>query len=219
MTDPRPVEPDDRRPSENPSAPPRIAVASTGLGLGLMACFTVLWSSWALASSGGVPGVLVVAIVFWIAAAAFVVQAVRVIAALRRSPRAAGADRTTGRRRGLAFGIVFGAEGVLIGVAAAVLGAVGADEWTAPAVATVVGLHFIPFTWIFARRIDLVLGLIGTLVGIVGLVLVTADPGDYRRAWTFTGIGMACVTTAYGTYMTAYAQRLLARVRRAPAGG
>jgi hypothetical protein len=54
-----------------------------------------------------------------------------------------------GKRAGILFGIIFGAEGLLIGLCSAVLGHLHRTEWIPLAIAVIVGLHFLPLAHVF----------------------------------------------------------------------
>jgi hypothetical protein len=54
-----------------------------------------------------------------------------------------------GKRDGILFGIIFGAEGALIGLCSTVLARIGQGIWIPIAVAVIVGLHFIPLARVF----------------------------------------------------------------------
>lgn len=54
-----------------------------------------------------------------------------------------------GKRAGMLFGIIFGAEGGLIALCATLLGRAGLSSWIPIAIAIIVGLHFIPLARVF----------------------------------------------------------------------
>jgi hypothetical protein len=54
-----------------------------------------------------------------------------------------------GKRAGILFGIIFGAEGGLIALCAALLGRAGLSIWVPIATGVIVGLHFIPLARLF----------------------------------------------------------------------
>jgi hypothetical protein len=54
-----------------------------------------------------------------------------------------------GKRTGKLFGIIFGLEGGLIGLASALLGHGGLGDWIAVEVALIVGVHFLPLAYVF----------------------------------------------------------------------
>jgi hypothetical protein len=54
-----------------------------------------------------------------------------------------------GKRAGMWFGIIFGIEGLLIGLTAALLSHLGLSDWIPIAAAVIIGLHFLPFARLF----------------------------------------------------------------------
>jgi hypothetical protein len=116
------------------------------IGLFLMAFFTTLWALYGLPT---VAAVVLVAI-FVALSVVFVINGVQLIKSASRLPIPSGAESQRQRRAmQLGFGINFAAEGVIIAVVCALLGMTGADAHFGPAIALVVGVHFIPFGFIF----------------------------------------------------------------------
>jgi hypothetical protein len=76
-----------------------------------------------------------------------------------------------GKRAGMFFGIIFGAEGGLIALCAALLARVGLDIWVPIAAAVIVGLHFIPLARLFEVRLYYWTGAI-TVLGMLGCSLI-----------------------------------------------
>jgi hypothetical protein len=119
------------------------------IGLFLMAFFTTLWALWALYGLPTVAAVVLVAI-FVALSVVFVINGVQLIKSASRLPIPSGEEsQRQGRAMQLGFGINFAAEGVIIAVVCALLGMTGADAYFGPAIALVVGVHFIPFGFIF----------------------------------------------------------------------
>ena len=58
-----------------------------------------------------------------------------------------------GKRAGIFFGIIFGLEGGLIGLSAALLSHAGLVDWIPIVAAVIVGLHFIPLARLFEVRL------------------------------------------------------------------
>ncbi len=54
-----------------------------------------------------------------------------------------------GKRAGMWFGIIFTAEGLLIGLAAGLLNHLGLGDWIPIAAAVIIGLHFLPLARLF----------------------------------------------------------------------
>lgn len=102
--------------------------------------------------------------------------------------------------------IISSVQGALILAAVVVLLATGNWVWILPAVALVVGLHFLPMPAIFGRTIDYYLGTAMLVTAVAGMVL-TAHQVQWQLAWAITGTGGATVTSAYGLYMVLSARR------------
>lgn len=164
-----------------------------------MATFTAMWGSWAYASAGG--WFIVLGAIFWATAAFLLGNAIHLFASLRRFPHATGVESEEGRKVGMRFGILFAAEGVVIGVVCGILAATDNVEFFAPAIALIVGLHFIPLAWVFQRRIDLWLGSFTALLGIAGCFAIAANRGSYLTVWAIVGFATAAVTASYGVVM------------------
>lgn len=185
----------------------RSSVRGIAVGLALMALFTAMWSGWAYSASGG--WFVLLAAGFWIAAGLMAANSVHLFRSLRLFAPPVEVESEEGRPAGRRFRMVFVAEGVSIGVVCGVLGAAGRSEYFAPAIALIVGLHFIPLAWVFHRRLDIWLGSFAVLVGAVGIFAITARPDSYLPVWAVVGFLMASTTTAYGALMSAAKQNLL----------
>jgi hypothetical protein len=77
-------------------------------------------------------------------------SAIRVLRRARRLPTGStAAGKARGKRMGMWFGIIFGLEGMIIGIASTVLGATHHGELIVPVAILVVGLHCLPLAWLF----------------------------------------------------------------------
>ncbi|GAA0586757.1 hypothetical protein GCM10010172_84730 [Paractinoplanes ferrugineus] len=201
------------------SPPPRIAVTSTATGLFLMSFFTLLWASntfagWPVAAATAVLALAVIAVT------CFVAQGVRLLRARRRFPAELSADDARYRKRsGRAFGLIFGAEGLLIWLSVVALNATDRTDYVVPVIALIVGLHFYPMGRIFRRRIDLYLATWTCLVALAGVAAIAAGIA-VEHVTPAVGLGAAAATTAYGVYMFRGGAGLLRRAGEAatPAG-
>ena len=194
-------------------APPRIAVLSIGFGLVLMSVFTVAWSFTAPYGWDGVPAAAppVVAV---LAALVFLARATQLFAAARHYPPVTSdEDAARGKRMGIAYGVVFGTEGAVIGITVGVLAGLGLDDYTVPAIALVVGLHFLPMARIFDRTVDHWIA--GWVVGVaavgIGILAVAGSWAGVPALWSAVGVGTALGTAAYGVFMWLEARDVLAR--------
>jgi hypothetical protein len=119
------------------------------IGLFLMAFFTMLWGSWTLY---GLPLVIAsgLLVIFAAFAVVFVINGVQLIKSASRLPVPSGEEaKHRGRALQIGFGATFATEGVIIALVCALLAISGASDYFAPAIALVVGLHFIPFGFLF----------------------------------------------------------------------
>ncbi|MFF1879668.1 hypothetical protein [Leifsonia sp. NPDC058230] len=192
---------------------PRAGVQGVAGGLLLMGFFTVLWGSWATA---GVPlaAGIAISVVFFAFALAFIVNGILLFVAARRFPVVPTDERRAKTRNiGARFGIIFGIEGVLIGVMSAILGATGNDEYINGAIAVIVGLHFLPLAPVFDRTIDYYIGGWVVLAGIVGIVLIATGAVTVEQSWTIVSLATAGGTTVYGIYMLLEKRRLVSGAR------
>jgi hypothetical protein len=80
----------------------------------------------------------------------FYLSAVRLLLrALRRPKDSTAEGRARGKKTGMWFGIIFGLEGMIIGITSSALAATHHGELIVPIVVLVVGLHFLPLAWLF----------------------------------------------------------------------
>lgn len=197
------------------SAPPRFAVLSTATGLFLMSFFTLLWASntftgWPAAAAG-------IAMTFAvIAVACFILQGVRLIRARRLFPSVLSEEDAQYRgKSGRMFGIIFGAEGLAIWLAVAVLNRTDNGDYILPVIALIVGLHFYPMARVFRRSIDLYLATWTCLVALAGIVSIASGASPTQVA-SAVGLGAATATAAYGMYMFREAAGLLRQAAEVP---
>jgi hypothetical protein len=195
---------------------PRIALQSVAGGLVLMAIFTCMWGSWA--TQGLMPAFgITVGVVFGLFAALFVVEAIRMLLAARAYPthvieergnaESISAPRPTSGRW---FGLIFAAEGLVIFVVCAILGATGNSDYINPAIALIVGVHFIPLAWVFQRTIDYYVAGWFVLAALAGIVGVAAGLMPVALAWSLVSIAAAAGTSFYGFYMIGVKRAMLA---------
>ena len=190
---------------------PRIAVRGVAGGLLLMAFFTALWIAWVLPVASPVI-TTAIAVPFFALAVLFLVQGVRLFVLSGRFPVVATSDRgLQSKRIGLRFGIIFGIEGALIGATSGILFATGLDDYLAPAIALIVGVHFIPLARVFERTIDYWVAGWVILVAITGILLIAFSPLEPALVSALVGIGTAIGTSVYGIYMLTVERSLLAR--------
>lgn len=97
-----------------------------------------------------------------------------VIVAKRRARQPDPTSPEEHARQGRLVGWASGAEGIAILVAVNVLANVGRQDWTAPIVAVIVGLHFVPLALWLPARVYYATGVLLVAIGFAGFLL--ADP-------------------------------------------
>jgi uncharacterized membrane protein len=193
--------------------PDRILARGVSLGLFLMAFFTLGWTGNTF--SGWPPlaaGVVYAAGLF--AALLFAVRGIQLIRARPRMPEPvlSAEDADQGRVIGRSFGLIFGAEIVLIVLATLILGLTGQGDYNVPVIALIVGLHFYPLGRVFGRRIDYFIATWVVLVGVAGIVTIAATEVTPPNVWSFVGLGAALGTGAYGVYFLILTSGIMGRL-------
>jgi hypothetical protein len=184
------------------------------IGFFLMAFFTLLWASWSLYGLPAAAGVALV-VIFGILAVIFVINGVRLMRSARELPLPSGAEASRrGRALRVGFGVTFAAEGVIIGVVCALLIVNGGYAYLAPAIALVVGLHFIPLGFIFRRTIDFYIAAWVVVWALLGFWLINSGTLAAPLVASIVGVAGACGTAAYGIYMLRVKRAMLAGLGR-----
>jgi hypothetical protein len=193
---------------EEPQLVPRIAITSIATGLLMMAFFTTLWAGIAF---GSLDGKKIILIIFCPLIIVFIINAINFFIISKLFPKmSSDADKAEGKKTGMWFGIIFGAEGLLIFVAINIVTNIGHADLVIPVIALVVGLHFYPMAKIFKRSIDYYLATWATLVAVCGIILVLNKTYRPEYIYAFVGIGLAVATSCYGLYMI-YSGRRMAK--------
>src|SRR5471030_1603363 len=100
--------------NEKPRLIPAIAVKSIATGMLMMAVFTLIWAGIAF---GGLQHThyWFILVVFPILSILFIINAIRLFSIAKFFPELTSeADKAEGKKTGMWFGIIFGAEGLLI---------------------------------------------------------------------------------------------------------
>ncbi|MDB5091662.1 MAG: hypothetical protein JWR09_5656 [Mucilaginibacter sp.] len=180
---------------------PAAAVKGIASGLLMMACFTLIWTGIAYAGLHGTAYAWGL-IVFLILAVTFVVNGISLFRLAKHFPKVESEeDKAEGKKMGMWFGIIFGAEGLLIFIAINIVINLGHPELTIPVIALVVGLHFYPMAKVFKRTIDYYLATWSTIIAILSIVFSLNHTLSQPNVLAFTGIGLAVATSCYGLYM------------------
>jgi tetrahydromethanopterin S-methyltransferase subunit G len=176
---------------------PREAVQSLASGIFFLTFFGGAWALWGTSFLQGALHIGAYVLIGLITLAFFVIGA-RLSRYARTLPQATALeDVATGKRIGRWFGIVFGAEVVLILLAAILLSRFGAGRFIAPMIALIVGVHFFPLAGLFHVRAYYLVGALLcllALIAIVALLLGLQIAGPSPDSWSyFVGIGAALV--------------------------
>ena len=187
---------------------PAIAVKGIASGLLMMAGFTMIWAGIAFSGLHGTTTAWAL-IVFPVLAIAFIIKGIKLFGIAKLHPAVESeADKAEGKKMGMWFGIIFGAEGLLIFIAVNVVTNIGHHELTIPAIALVVALHFFPLAKVFKRTLDYYLATWSTVIAILAIVLSLNHTLSEPNATAFTGIGLAVATSCYGLFMMYKGNRL-----------
>ncbi len=179
---------------------PRIAIQAVGLGLLLMALFTLMWTGIA---QGGLQGRdhYITLMIFAALCVIFVVNGIKIFKIAGSFPKfTTMEDQIQGKTWRKWYGLIFGIEGTLIPIVTLVLQFTGLAKFVLPSIALIVGLHFYPMAKIFNRKIDYFLASWTCLVAIVSIFMINNGKQE-AFILGFLGIGVALATAAYGLYI------------------
>ena len=180
---------------------PRIAIQSIATGSFMMAFFTMLWALIGHFGLNGRDSNLEI-IIFGILAAIFIANGIYLFATAKRFPKLSSEeDIAEGKRSGKWFGIIFGAEGLLIFAAVNIVRNMGHDDLIIPVIALVVGLHFYPLGWVFKRTLDYYLATWATIIAVCSIIFTLNKTYTENDILAFVGVGIAIATSCYGLYM------------------
>ncbi|GHO44922.1 hypothetical protein [Ktedonospora formicarum] len=192
---------------------PRAAMIGAASGVLLMAFFSSAWASLVVGSLNGWGEIFLFPLVCFLG----ILQlsaGIYLLMMARRFPVATADQQTQGRKIGKWYGITFGMEGLLIGVASAVCNLLGYADFLLPVIALIVGLHFYPFAWIFNRHIDYWVASWTCLVALVALIVFPVTPTvlggiHINLQWFVCGLGTAIATWIYSVYGCSEGLRML----------
>ena len=180
---------------------PKIVIKSIGGGLLLMALFTMVWAGIA---SGGLTGAghWIVLAVFGLISISFIIYGIKmfILSKYFNAP-SNEKDKAEGKRLSIWYGVIFGAEGIIIPIVAGVLVYFQKGNFIIPAIAMIVGLHFYPMASIFKRTIDYYLATWTCIVALSAIIATIYDIAPEATIFTFLGVGVAVATSCYGFYM------------------
>jgi hypothetical protein len=187
---------------------PAAAVKGIATGLIMMASFTLIWAGMAYSGLRG-SDMAWVLIVFPVLAGVFISKGITLYGVAKHHPAVeSDEDKAEGKKMGMWFGIIFGAEGLLIFLGVNLVINLGHPELTIPTIALVVGLHFYPLARVFKRTIDYYLATWSTLIAVSAIILSLNHTLSEPNTAAFTGIGLAIATSCYGLFMIYKGNRL-----------
>ena len=179
--------------------------ALTGMTIGsaIMFLFGVVWFLVGLSGGrffpvwlrAGLP-VVGLALAAWIA-----MLAVRAVRVSRNAPPPTAEQAAIGRQIGRRFGWINGIQGDAIFLAIVALNAAHRPDFIAPAIALIVGLHFLPLAGLFQRPSYYVTGLLGCAIGVAGLLI--PDP-SVRQSTVGLLFGLLLWLTVAAAVSTAF---------------
>jgi hypothetical protein len=174
--------------------------AQRGHGIGLVVCaiFAAMWANWARPLLSGMPlswtwaAVLIVAAV----SGALLFAGASMVQQARRRSRATGAADSAARGMRRGFVLVLIGEIAALNIAAYFLIGHQMAQYLAPAVAVVIGLHFLPLAQIFRSPHFFATAIAMTLAGIVAAAAIaTGSPATMAA-----GIAeLVCAATLWAT--------------------
>lgn len=174
------------------------ALRGRGIGLVVCAIFAALWANWARSLLTGSPAAYVwaAAVIVAVFSGALLLAGVSMIRRGRRLSQATGIGDTTPRAMRKKFIWVLIGEIVALNIAAYFLIGHHMAQYLAPAVAVVVGLHFLPLAKIFRSPHLVATAAVMTLAGILAAVaMATGSPAPTANVI----VDLACAATLWGT--------------------
>lgn len=149
------------------------AIVGMAYGVIIMGLFGCLWLLWGLSALNlRVPAIVVAVAAFgvslWIRGFALLRTGSQTIK--KSAPLTAHGKREQSRM-GRTFGLIFGAEGLLIFLAVNVLNNMHLGEYAVSAIASIVGLHFLPLARLYRRPMYTVVGIIMVVAALLSLAV------------------------------------------------
>ena len=181
---------------------PAAAVRGAASGVLFMAFFGTLWAGIGIGGLQGW-GFPLLQIIALLIGAALAVGGLMLLRSARKMPnRISESDAKAWKRRGIWFGVIFAAEGILIGAASGICSAINQFNLFFPIMAIIVGVHFLPLAALFRVRAHYVTG---TLLSLLGLCTLLFVPETGMIAghpiivwWSVTGFGSALILWGTG---------------------
>ncbi len=168
-------------------------------GMTFMTAFGVIWLFFDHQSiSIGLLVLPVVCVLVLVVACVYIfVMAQKLPAPTEEEERASEAE---GKKIGWRFGLVFGAEGLLILISVNLLPALGLASFIVPVIAIIVGVHFIPLAGLFKAPVYYITGLISVVIAVVAMFI---DTLSVRQDFTCFGMCLVLWITAGYVFLVA----------------
>ncbi len=175
------------------------------IGMTFMTFFGAAWLSIPLQNGAASISWLVLFAVGGVVLVVCCIVLFRLAAKTPPGPRGGSASdfKAMGKRIGISFGIIFGAETVLIVAVANILPAVGLEPLTVPVIAIIVGVHFLPLAGLFKAKVYYLTGIVSVLVGL-GSISISSE--TLRQ--DFVGYGMCIVLWLTSFAVFSYARNI-----------
>lgn len=160
--------------------------ALRGRGTGIIVCalFAALWANWASPLLSGLPATYQWAAIFVVVATSgtLLVAGIAMIRRGRRLSQATGMGDTAPRRMRRKFMLVLLGEIVALNIAAYLLIGHHMAQYLAPAIAVIVGLHFLPLAKIFRSPHFFATAVAMTLAGVLAVVAMATGSREVTAA-------------------------------------
>jgi hypothetical protein len=149
--------------------------ALTGMmtGSSIMFVFAILWFLLGLSGGRFFPlGMKVAVVVVGLAlGAAIITLAVQAHRISRTAPAPTAEQLDAGRKVGRRFGVINGIQWSAVVAVIILLNVVRRPDFIAPAIAVIVGLHFLPLAGLFQQPQYYISGIVGCAIGVAGFLI------------------------------------------------
>ncbi|MEY9979417.1 hypothetical protein [Lysinibacillus sp. RC79] len=195
---------------------PRVAVRGTAFGVIFMAFFGTLWAGIGIRGLQGWGFLWLLILSLLIGVILLIGGIVLIMNSKRLSNEMVEGDSQRWKRKNMWFGIIFGLEGVLIAIAAAICGSTNHLDLFVPVMALIVGAHFFPLAQLFQVKIYYISGSLLCLLS--GITLFTfpikVTWGNYQIMVWWTSVGFSSALILWGTGVAVWitGHRLLNKV-------
>ncbi|NRD80184.1 hypothetical protein HPT25_22895 [Bacillus sp. BRMEA1] len=195
---------------------PRSAVSGAASGVIFLAFFGTLWAGIGIRGLHGWGFLWLLIISLLIGVVMLIGGIVLIIKSKRLSNEMGEGDSNRWKRKNMWFGINFGLEGLLIGVASVICRSTNHLDLFVPVMALIVGVHFYPLAHLFHVKIYYFTGSLLCLLSTITLltlpVRVTWENNQIMVWWITVGFGSALILWGTGVTVWQVGYKLLKRV-------